>query len=37
MPLQEIHFLGTEFDSTAFKKENLTTKIRRNKAKKEEY
>ena len=31
MPLQEIHFLRTQIDSTDFKKENLTTKISRNK------
>ena len=28
------HFLRTEIDSTDFKNENLTTKIRRNKAEK---
>ena len=31
---QNWHFLRTEIDSTDFKNENLTTKIRRNKAEK---
>ena len=37
IPSDSAHFLRTEIDSTDFKKENLTTKIRRNKAKKAEY
>ena len=34
IPANAAHFLRTESDSTNFKNENLTTKIRRNKAKK---
>ena len=34
IPADAAHFLRTESDSTDFKNENLTTKIRRNKAKK---
>ena len=37
IPSDSAHFLRTEIDSTDFKKENLTTKIRRNKAKRAEY
>ena len=37
IPSDSAHLLRTEIDSTDFKKENLTTKIRRNKAKKAEY
>ena len=34
IPVEAGHFLRTEIDSTDFKNENLTTKIRRNKAQK---
>ena len=34
IPAEAGHFWRTEIDSTDFKKENLTTKIRRNKAEK---
>ena len=34
IPADAGHFLNTEIDSTDFKNENLTSKIRRNKAKK---
>ena len=36
-PSDSAPFLRTDIDSTDFKKENLTTKIGRNKAKKAEY
>ena len=32
IPADAVHFLRTEIDSTDFKNENLTTKIRRNKS-----
>ena len=34
IPADAGHFLNTEIDATDFKNENLTSKIRRNKAKK---
>ena len=34
IPADAGHFLRTEIDSTDFKNENLTTKIKRNKAEK---
>ena len=34
LPSEPVHFLRTETDSTAFKSETLTTKMRKNKAEK---